>query len=270
MKISLESTQGNLIFPSISHFPDGQLLLNEDLTASSWEICTASITNAEELLAVSQIVQTLTVKELHIAYLYGMRSDRPFKVGQPHYLRDIIGPVFSNMISPFVSKIVLYTPHSDVAISVIPKSTKADVMPELIDLIIQEHTEKPLIIILPDSGAEKRWGDYIDSKSLKKTIAFKRRTAQGVEIEFPVLPDPDHTIVLVDDLCDGGATFKAVADSLSNNQLILAVAHLLNNPHQNINLQKFSEIYTVNNIHSKPPEYLQQSIFVRCLPLFPF
>lgn len=261
MRISFE-TKGQLWFPQEIHFPDHQLLLDHYIHTEA-DVCTVSIRNAEELLFVSQVVQSIKVRELHIAYLYGMRSDRPFNPLQPHYLRDVIGKVFTSMISPFVETVRLYTPHSNVAVAVIPKASKSEAVAEIVAAYAMSPNSYS--IIYPDVGALQRWKGYLPE--VDSVFAIKTRGPQGVVTQLNDRPLHKNILVL-DDLCDGGASFQAIAKAIPQRKdctLTLGVVHFLGNPAYVENLKDYVEIITTNSVHSS---YTDSKITcVSCFPL---
>lgn len=124
--------------------------------------------------------------------------------------------------------VVIADPHSDVA-GQLPHFTQTDVVARLSELDVFDGDT---VVVIPDAGATKKAFDWLPSVRHRTVVqALKRRdTASGRLFDFQLLTDhlEGAPCVIVDDLCDGGGTFLALADLLSAHHagpLTLAVTH---------------------------------------------
>lgn len=149
-------------------------------------------------------------KTLVLPYLPYGRADRAFVKGDCFALE-----VFLDMIgSMFYTRIITLDVHSDVAqkIAWLRTNSFINVSPRpFIDLIVElnEH----VAILLPDKGAVRYGTNSIFQ--CEKT----RDPATGVLSGFFKVPpvglfEGAKSILIIDDICDGGGTFVGIASSL--------------------------------------------------------
>lgn len=107
-------------------------------------------------------------------------------------------------------RVVIVDPHSDVAAAVIDQSSSVSVQ-ELFDDVIPRATLDTATPVIPDMGASKRFAWLTGAIQATK----KRDPTTGRLSGFDVLNDsvPAHCLI-VDDICDGGGTFRGLADVL--------------------------------------------------------
>lgn len=160
-------------------------------------------------------------KAVHIGYLGYARQDRVCNAGEPFSLK-----VICDLINSVGFKRVFVTePHSIVApallnnCSVIPMSDFASE-------IVGNYT-----IIAPDAGAEKRAYEVAKIRDEQVVVALKHRNPSTGDITSVQLYSDDlggKDCLIVDDICDGGATFIQLAKKLkerSSGKIKLFVAH---------------------------------------------
>lgn len=144
------------------------------------------------------------IRSIKFNYLYGMRSDRSFETGMPNYMRDVLAPVIQGMNIPHI---YIEMPHSEAAtLSVNANDT------------IKCPSLEGYIAIGADESANERFDfmrtpDYFFHKTRSESgdisVTLKNEFYSKIETL------PDHLpILIVDDLCDGGATFIAIAEYL--------------------------------------------------------
>ena len=222
----------NLIYPNksdidytIHHFPDGhnhiELFGKFNTTRRIDVVC--RICNAEDLFLLHQIKNILDVNDmristLYISYLFTARCDRRFNIGQGLDLKIVANQL--QQLNACEYRIV------DV------HSGKLNQYLEYTDLYkILSFPYKDYRICFPDEGAYNRlvtWDYHSQLFSLtehvgkiKPVICKKTRiTVDGqpdiIKTEIDSKPKKAHKrpILVVDDLCDGGGTFIAVAEKL--------------------------------------------------------
>ncbi|MCR4307233.1 MAG: hypothetical protein NUV80_01580 [Candidatus Berkelbacteria bacterium] len=202
---------------SYTQFPDGQPHLKIECLSDRliWPI-----RNSTELLQLLQISNALdgirqSKPNLIIPYLMGARSDRHMEPGDSFDLQ-----VIANMINyckfPQVS---IYDVHSEVALALIDRSIN---IPNT-KLLATYHL-KNSVLICPDAGAAKKhYPQFTDI-----VYCTKQRDLTTGKLKLKV-HEPEHCTgrycVVIDDLCDGGATFIAIAEQIKPLFLTLIVSH---------------------------------------------
>lgn len=174
----------------------------------------------ELIICATKSLRNLGVKEIHLhtPYFLGSRSDRKFEEGSNNYLKDVICPIINNL--KFESVTVL-DPHSDVLEACLNNFKKVDNR-ELVEHSLQTIYEerdilvtgsKNFILISPDAGANKKIFKIADQIGYKGDIVTcnKSRDEQGKLSRVSVPWNDDDYInkdlIIIDDICDGGATF---------------------------------------------------------------
>jgi ribose-phosphate pyrophosphokinase len=220
-------------------FPDGQphiagfeVPMNTDESVSLvWRIRNPK--ELFELLAVANALDSMYVRkfQLTILYLMGARSDRHMQHGDSCDLRVVADIV--NLCK--FERVRLFDVHSDVALQLIDHASNIHNWLLLKQYTRYEHNTHNSVLILPDAGSVKRADEYMKNCHVitdTVTCTKVRDLATG-SIRLRVLEAArckDRDCVIIDDLCDGGATFVSIAEQLeeSNNKpysLTLIVSH---------------------------------------------
>jgi ribose-phosphate pyrophosphokinase len=82
------------------------------------------------------------------------------------------------------------------------------------------------IVVFPDEGAQERYKDLLLS-GVVVISAMKlrdRSTGKIITTAMPELP-PGQSVLMVDDICDGGATFISLAKLMPDREISLYVSH---------------------------------------------
>ncbi len=132
--------------------------------------------------------------------------------------------VFAQLLNTFnLSSVTVWDPHSDVSTALINNcrvTTQAQ--------LIEQWDNKPefmhhALIVCPDAGARKKTYEVAKAIGADTIImADKHRdTATGVLSSPVVMTMPTHStshspLLIVDDICDGGGTFIALAGALKD------------------------------------------------------
>lgn len=234
----------------IIKYPDGQQNVELDLEyfndPKQPVTIVCSIRNWSELEVLFCLVAALkkhdfAIRYIDFKYMFGMRSDRSFAAGQPNYFRDVIAPVL-NTIS---CKLHFMSPHSLLAISALNNAGNHPAK--------KTSIENDCLVIRADKSAE--WYDFF-----RTDIHFiKTRNENGsISISmsnehYSMLEDsPSYKPIMIeDDLCDGGATFIAIAkwldEHFSDRHRYLYVAHGLFTKGIDELLNHYAEIYVTNS-----------------------
>lgn len=123
------------------------------------------------------------------------------------------------------------------------------------DYVVDEN--KDLVVLLPDGGAYK-WGaklmDKLDFRGDVIAAAKNRKFVDGKSILTQQLPDYDFKgkdILIIDDICIYGGTFKGLAKMLRERncgKLYLAVSHITVQNHDKDNVfSHFDNVFTTNS-----------------------
>ena len=137
--------------------------------------------------------------------------------------RDINGPfslrVFANMVNAQgFHSISTWDPHSDVLPALVPGLRVTEQEHILSVAVPQDVQETYDVIVAPDAGAVKKAQKTADR--LAKPLAFgvKRRDDEGTIVETNLYGDvKGQDVLIVDDICDGGATFCGLSEALHAN-----------------------------------------------------
>jgi len=201
--------------------------------------------------------------EFILPYLPYARADRRFVVG------DCFGlEVFGNILASCAPTSVLtLDAHSDISRLKIPNLTNAS-SDEFITKAIGDFTEghDHINILYPDEGAAQRY--RVKSCYFKKSggvvttryshATKKRDPATGKFLGFTV-PEigNDYPVLIIDDICDGGGTFKGIAEALQDEvpreRLGLYVTHGIFSKGPSAVSTYFSKVYCTNSISDSLP-----------------
>jgi ribose-phosphate pyrophosphokinase len=101
-------------------------------------------------------------------------------------------------------------------------------------------------LIFPDKGASERY-KWINHKNIV-TGSKVRNQATGIITHYETTGNPTGMALVVDDLCDGGATFHILGESLERRveSLDLYVTHGIFSKGIDTLLNKYDRIYTTN------------------------
>ena len=168
-------------------------------------------------------LKELGVEEIHLytPYIMGARSDRKFEEGGNNYLKDVICPIINSLNFKSVTCI---DPHSDVLEACIKGFRKENnyklIAYAFCNLYKSETVNmKNSILISPDAGASKKIyklaeqigykGDIITCSKERDVDGNLTRTIVPITIE-----QMEKDLIIIDDICDGGATFNNIVKSI--------------------------------------------------------
>jgi ribose-phosphate pyrophosphokinase len=208
-------------------FPDNQPHVNIQGVGEGDSVkVICSITDSIKMMQLLQTANALDnlfakKKVLVIPYLMAARFDRLMQPGDSIDLK-----VVANLINSCgFERVFLFDVHSDVATMLINHSVNITNR-QLVEL----YKQPDALLICPDAGAAKKVGKYFDwNKNLKDIVyCSKNRDLSTGNLTLEVLePEQctDRNCVIVDDICDGGATFLAIAEKIKPKHLTLIVTH---------------------------------------------
>lgn len=173
-----------------------------------------------EIMHLSQLAMLILASgataRLHMPYLPYARQDKP------------VSNITSFALFPFATLIntmkfdavTFIDAHSFVATNWIEDSHNIDPMQEIMRAITNLCGCGGLTVVYPDQGASERYEDMLDDVPLIDNAyhATKQRNQQTGGITSMILPEDaivaGQQVLIVDDLCDGGMTFKILAEEL--------------------------------------------------------
>lgn len=263
----------------VSSFPDGQQnlrILNFQATLDRWNKVAGvypitiksrlnSFRDLELIICAATSLRNLGNDKLHlyVPYFLGSRSDRQFQEGENNYLKQVICPIVNSL--RFESVTVL-DPHSDVLEACI-NNFKKQTNHNFVNWVLANHyvTHKidtindKAVFVSPDAGAGKKIYNlvkYLNFKG-KVLVCSKDRDVQG-NLTRTVVPltSPEFfqnkDYIIIDDICDGGATFLNIAKELrpligKEAKIYLIVTHGIFSKGFDELFKEFDNIYCTNS-----------------------
>jgi ribose-phosphate pyrophosphokinase len=231
-------------------FPDNQPHVNIQGVEKGDEITVVcAITDSLKMMHLLQTTNALDhlsakKKVLVIPYLMAARYDRLMIPGDSFDLELVAGLINSCGFE----KVLLWDAHSGVATSLIKNSVNVKNKP-----MVEQYQQPDAVLICPDAGASKKVDEYFEWNSNLKDIVYcakKRDLATGrltLEVTEP-LKCAGRNCVIIDDICDGGATFLAIAEQIQPKHLTLIVTHGIFSKGFAALEQKFAEIIVSDSL----------------------
>jgi ribose-phosphate pyrophosphokinase len=208
-------------------FPDNQPHVTlKNIEVEDEVTVTCAITDSVMMLQLLQTSNALDnlfarKKKLIIPYLLGARYDRLMLTGDSIDLK-----VIANLINSMqFEKVYLFDVHSETATILINHAINVSN-----EKLVKQICEKNAVLICPDAGAAKKVNKYLDWNRLFTQIVYcnKTRDVSNGKISLQVL-EPEkcynRNCVIIDDICDGGGTFLAIAQQIKPAHLTLVVTH---------------------------------------------
>jgi ribose-phosphate pyrophosphokinase len=186
---------------------------------------------------------------LIIPYLMGARFDRIMEPGDSFDLE-----VVANAINSCAwREVVLYDPHSHVSLDLIQDSVEVTNK-----TLVESYVLDNAVLIVPDKGAKAKASDYPvwNPRLVDVVQCDKERDLSNGRITLKVL-EPEkcegRNCVIIDDLCDGGGTFLAIASQINPAHLTLMVTHGIFSKDFRELEEKFQSIITTDSYYPWGP-----------------
>jgi len=246
--LNLTNNETSDIKFEVSKFPDGQqqvkitnykdLFEKEDYIWAEPQLRTdvqikARLNNFKDLeliICATKSLRQLDILNinLYVPYFLGSRSDRKFEEGSNNYLKDVICPIINSL--NFESVTVL-DPHSDVLEACLNNFKKVDNL-QLITFAFGKMNNPTLekdnfILISPDAGANKKIFKVAEQIGYTGDIITCSKS-RGVDGELTKTNVPikvsqwEKDLIIIDDICDGGATFINIVKELKRKEIELS------------------------------------------------
>ena len=231
----------------VNRFPDGQVqvwISNNALLGSLKLKC--RLTSPEDMHILDQLTQLIQGVPVTILYMYGSRCDKDTQGDRVVYNQH------NELCKRLTYKDEVLMPHG-----VFPyMCTVKEIAPP--DPGIDNYD----VIVFPDASAERRFKKYLFDSKPTVTCSKGRNQITGEITDYvvPFVEAPKligKRALVVDDICDGGATFKALANQLYSvvSELDLYVVHgIFSKPSLELYLSGYSHIYTTNSYKEWAPD----------------
>lgn len=205
----------------VTRFPDNTTqvwqLSEWLLKESNWFHITWEFTQEGELLEIAQLKMLLDSyghrSALRIKYLPYARQDKEVSNTATFALRP-----FAQLLNSLnFEEIIIMDPHSTIALDLI-KNSRAEYPKEEIAKVIE--LTKANVICYPDKGAVTKYTKIYDYPYIYGEKVRDQLT--GNILSYEIFGDALHsdfygkTVLIIDDICDGGMTFKLLAKELLN------------------------------------------------------
>jgi ribose-phosphate pyrophosphokinase len=218
-----------------------------------------SITSSLKLVQLLQVSNALkhlfaNKKKLIIPYLMAARYDRLMQQGDSFDL-ELVAELINHC---GFEKVVLWDVHSSVALQLINNAVNVTNK-----IMVEQYKLPDAVLICPDAGAATKVKAYKEWNSNIKEIVYctkKRELATGkitLEVQNAETCN-QRNCVIIDDICDGGATFLAIAGQIKPLHLSLIVTHGIFSKGFEELKKAFQDIITSNSY-----EALSNSSFVK-------
>ncbi|MBX3253826.1 MAG: ribose-phosphate pyrophosphokinase [Chitinophagaceae bacterium] len=208
-------------------FPDNQPHVNIQGIEEGDEVkVICSLTDSAKVIQLLQTANALdnlfaVKKLLVIPYLMAARYDRLMQHGDSIDIK-----VIADLINSCgFAKVWLFDVHSEVSSLLIKNAVNISNRQ-----MVEQYQLENAVLICPDAGAAKKVGKYFEwNKNLKDIVyCSKNRDLATGRLTLEVLEPGEcenRNCVIIDDICDGGATFLAIAEKIKPAHLTLIVSH---------------------------------------------
>lgn len=249
---------------NISNFPGGEVHISlkegivADIKIHNINTCIlyAKLKNSNNimsLLLAQDVLSRLNVKieELIIPYFPYARQDRVCNKGEALSLK-VMANIINNMNIP---KVTIVDPHSDVTgallnnVNIIERSAifPLVVRDNYINIATNYH------IICPDAGAMKatyKIAKMLNNENVYCCKKFRDTKTGNLTVDIDYLDWKNKKCIIIDDICDGGATFIEIAKKLKEcgaKKVILYVTHGIFSKGLEVINEYIDEIYTTDS-----------------------
>lgn len=248
-------------------FPGGEVGVNVGgIESHAFVNVKAQIQNSDDIMALLNVTEAIRAEMInpHMTLLLGYvpyaRQDRRCNPGDAFSLK-----VFANMLnSAGYDRVIVVDPHSDATLHLI-NNVEVVRQSSVFGGLLNRSEWEQYQLVAPDIGATKRTEDFAKKAGAAAVIRCnKKRDLQtgkieGFEILNPSDIDPELPLLVIDDICDGGATFRSVSKALREHSKVLPdlfVTHGIFSKGIDCLLDSFGCIYTSDTLPQKEHEAL--------------
>lgn len=216
-----------------STFPGGEEYINigtnlpQEPVVVQVEADIKSSTNVMQLLMLTEALREYAPRaefRLHMPYLPYARQDNRFAKGEALSIK-----VFCNLINDLKYDLVIVADcHSTVGLALLDNVKHITQLQSIqANATLHNMAAEADVIVAPDAGASKKAQEIATFFNKPLVQCLKTRTSNG-DIHVQVLGSVEgKSALVVDDICDGGGTFLALAQSKlgTASKLSLYVTH---------------------------------------------
>lgn len=200
-----------------------------------------------ELMSIANAVERSAgvLGRLDIPYLMGARYDRVMEQGDAVDLEVVADTI--NRLG--FKRVRVLDPHSPTAIALIRRSEAVDN-----EFLVRNYVRDNAVLVVPDAGSEKKAASYNKWAHITGVVSCtKTRDSKGNITLRMLNPElcKDRNVVIIDDICDGGGTFAAIAEQIECRHLTLMVTHGIFSKGLDP-LYRFDEIYSSDSYQIGP------------------
>ena len=170
--------------------------------------------------------------DLYISYLPYARQDKfAFAPEDLNQVTFALFPFLSLLESLDFASVTIVDPHNENALRYGFPNAYVEFPEAALKAAISEVSAN--VVLFPDAGAKNRYKNLSKFKGLPvvqlcATKARNQSTGEITDLVLPVIPK-NSRVLIVDDICDGGATFiklaKAIAETYPVESLSLFISH---------------------------------------------
>lgn len=256
-------------------FPGGEtgiLIPTGPVTGVTYKI-TWNYSGDHEMMTVAQMVDVIRRSshlvnpkiELYIPYMPYARQDRVCAPGESHALK-----VFTNWLNSLKFDMVeVVDPHSYVTEALVDNLHTIPQEVVFGDFLRCQGAVYD-VLIAPDAGAAKKTQACASVHYAMTSVMPEIRVANKVRIDGAVTVNMSTTgltnkrVCVIDDICDGGATFISLAECFNGHHpvepecLDLFVTHGIFSNESNLKMMShvYSDIYTHNLMNQEASKYV--------------
>lgn len=219
----------------------------------------ARLANGDDFMGLTLLADALAERgveqpRLVLPYLPYSRADRRFVDGDCFGLK-MFSRAIGHLVDPY--SVTTFDAHSPISEKMFSRYTYfSDVSPrkmiELVQNTMLDHS--PVGILLPDKGAA-RYG--IEAPTCEKIRDPKTGRLSGFTVPSLDSFADKESILIIDDICDGGGTFIGIAEELRKagwkKPLFLWVSHGIFSKGTSELLRHFQHIFTTNSFTKEFP-----------------
>jgi ribose-phosphate pyrophosphokinase len=208
--------EGVYPFTYSRRFAGGELDVKVSVTAPRDVTLTTRLRGSDdmmELFLATNALRALGTENIHVffPYLPYARQDRIVRTGEAFGLQ-----VFADLMNAQgYASVGVFDAHSDVGPALMRRSMNHSALP-LVRAVLGRHPGA--LLVSPDAGAFKKVAHYATALELPElpAVATKVRAPDGTVATGALSPGnyDGRTVIIVDDICDGGRTFAALAPVL--------------------------------------------------------
>lgn len=189
--------------------------------------------------------------ELFIPYFPGARQDRVMTSGEP-----LSALVYARLINAAgFDRVTVFDPHSDVTPALLERCQVLNHHAFIAQVLSEIPGARNLTLVAPDAGAAKKMHHLATALGHERTVQCgKVRDVRSGQLSAAQVFSDDLAgadCLIVDDICDGGGTFLALADALrakNAGRLFLAVSHGIFSKGVEVLRPCFERVFTTNSI----------------------